>query len=91
MSYWQDVKQSQTRQAWFGPEELIPSFKEYALSVFDANAEEYLIETNRSPQEFIHFPSTPRITVKLSERDSYLRAIGWNGHKRTPGGRYEKV
>src|SRR5260221_7734307 len=53
--YWTRIRDSRERQGWCTPNEVVTHFREYALSVFDAKAEEHLLVTNQSPQDFIQF------------------------------------
>src|SRR5438477_10926458 len=55
VSYWKRIRDSRERKAWFTPKEVVTDFREYALSVFDAYAEEHLLVTDRSAQDFIQF------------------------------------
>jgi hypothetical protein len=53
--YLEHIQASRSRQAWFIPQDVVLPFRTFALEVFDAVAEEHLLVTNQSPQDFVQF------------------------------------
>jgi hypothetical protein len=52
-AYWLDIKASRYKQRGFGLDDIVRFFEQYALSVFDAYAEECLGAATQPPQQFI--------------------------------------
>jgi hypothetical protein len=77
-TYWLDIKASQYKQRGFEPDEVVRFFQQYALSVFDAYAVEYLGSVNQPPQHFIkllHDDLIPRVWSELDGDLGVWRAV----------------
>jgi hypothetical protein len=77
-TYWLDIKASRYKQRGFGLDDVVRFFEQYALSVFDAYAEECLGAATQPPQQFIQLLDhdlIPRVWSELQGDSGVWRAV----------------